>query len=207
MTTLVIASANEGKVTEFRQGLTELLGDGVPRIVSASEAGVTAFPPEDGKTYKENALVKAQFVASATGLPSLGDDSGLEVDALNGAPGLYSARYGGEMSNEERIAYLLKQLEAVPKKERGARFVCALALSTPGSEPQTFWGECKGEILFSPQGAGGFGYDPVFYSYDLERNFAESSSKAKASVSHRGRALQALTQWLQEPANDLGGEP
>jgi len=199
--TLVIASANEGKVAEFRSALANLLDDAIPEIISASEAGISSFPPEDGKTYKENAIVKAKFVTSQTGLPSLGDDSGLEVDTLNGAPGLYSARYGGELNNDERIAYLLENLKTVPKEERGARFVCALALATPGGDIHTFWGECGGEILEAPSGADGFGYDPVFYSHDLKQSFAETSREDKSHVSHRGRALQALTSWLKEPTN------
>lgn len=203
MTTLVIASANEGKVAEFRSALMDLLGDKVPEIRLASEVGITQLPPEDGKIYEENAVTKASFVAAQTGLPSLGDDSGLEVDALNGAPGLYSARYGGELSNDERIAYLLKQLEGVPQKERGARFVCALALVSPDGDTQTFWGECKGEILEVPRGTDGFGYDPVFYSYDLKHSFAQTSSKKKAHVSHRGRALRKLTEWLDQTSLPL----
>ena len=203
MKTLVIASANEGKVAEFRNALANLLGDKVPKIISAGEAGITAFPPEDGKTYEENALVKARFVAAQTSLPSLGDDSGLEVYALNGAPGLYSARYGGDLNNNERIAHLLKQLEGVPQKERGARFVCALALVSPDGDTQTFWGECKGEILEAPMGTDGFGYDPIFYSYDLKHSFAQTSSENKAHVSHRGRALHKLTEWLDQTSLPL----
>lgn len=196
MRTLVIASTNEGKVAEFRHILDNLLGSLSLTILSASEAGVLQFPPEGGATYEENAFMKAAYVAAKTGQVSLGDDSGLEVDALDGAPGLYSARYGGTLGNGERIAHLLQNLRHVSQDQRGARFVCSLVLATPKGNVKSFWGECKGEILEGPRGSGGFGYDSVFYSHDLKQSFAQTTAGAKAHVSHRGRALQAMAEWL-----------
>ncbi len=189
---LVVATGNPGKMREFRQAL----GDTGLQLRSAEEAGVTDFPPETGATYQENAMMKAAHVAVATGLPALGDDSGLEVDALDGAPGIYSARFGGELSPGERIAHLLAKLRRVPDEKRGAQFVCSLVLATPGGVAMAFDGVCRGRILQGPRGEGGFGYDPVFYSEDLEKSFAEAGVEQKRMVSHRGRALEAFRAWL-----------
>ena len=195
MSKLVLATANEGKALEFRQALasTSLT------LQSASEAGVTAFPEETGGSYEENALGKAAHVALRTRLPSLGDDSGLEVDALFGAPGLYSARFGGKVGSGERIAHLLAKLRRVPKEARGARFVCVLVLATPDGGMWTFRGESEGRLLEGPRGESGFGYDPIFYSPDLGKTFAEATPEEKRSVSHRGRALEAFRVWLSTP--------
>lgn len=190
--TLVIASQNEGKLQEFREALSPL---GFT-ILAAGEVGVHAFLPEEGHSYQENALIKAAHVAVRSSLPSLGDDSGLEVDALGGAPGLYSARFGGRLSPGERIAHLLAQLRGTPDDKRQARFVCALVLATPSGQVFTFEGWCEGRILQAPRGEHGFGYDPVFYSPELGKSFAEATREEKARVSHRGRALAALVAWL-----------
>ena len=195
MKKLVLATGNEGKVLEFRQALS---GTSLT-LLSASEAGVTTFPEETGGSYEENALGKAAHVALRTRLPGLGDDSGLEVDALSGAPGLYSARFGGRVSSGERIAHLLAKLRRAPKEARGARFVCVLVLATPDGGMWTFEGESRGELLEGPRGEGGFGYDPVFYSPDLGKTFAEATPEEKRRVSHRGRALQAFRAWLDTP--------
>lgn len=190
--TLVVATENPGKMREFRHALrdTDLI------LRSASEAGVERFPPETGTTYEENAMMKAAHVAVATGLPALGDDSGLEVDALDGAPGVYSARFGGELSPGERIAHLLAKLRRVSDAERGAQFVCSLVLATPEGAALAFDGVCRGRILQGPRGEAGFGYDPVFYSEELGKAFAEASAEEKRSVSHRGRALESFRTWL-----------
>ena len=195
MNKLVLATGNEGKVLEFRQALS---GTSLT-LLSASEAGVTDFPKETGSSYEENALGKAAHVALRTRLPSLGDDSGLEVDALDGAPGLFSARFGGKVSSGERIAHLLARLRRVPPEERGARFVCVLVLATPNGGMRTFEGECRGRLLEGPRGESGFGYDPVFYSPDLGKTFAEATPEEKRRVSHRGRALEAFRTWLSTP--------
>jgi len=193
---LVLASGNEGKVREIREALA---GRGL-RIVSAADVGVTDFPPEDGHNYDDNALLKAGHAATRSGLPALADDSGLEVDALNGAPGVHSARFGGDgLSDGERIAHLLARLRGVPATQRSARFVSVLVLATPQGAVLRFEGRCQGRILEGPRGSGGFGYDPVFWSDDLETSFGQAEPGSKRAVSHRGRALAALLAWLAEP--------
>ena len=192
---LVVATTNLAKVAEFRSALSPL-GAG---ILSAEEVCLTTFPEETGASYLENARLKAEHAALKTDLPALADDSGLEVEALNGAPGIYSARFGGPISNSERITYLLQQLRGVPRGARGARFVCGIVLATPGGEVESFHSEAEGEILFSPRGEGGFGYDPVFYSPELGRTFAEVSREEKQRVSHRGKALQQFVDWALTP--------
>ena len=175
-----------------------MLADLDVEIISAKELGVSSFPEETGSSYQENALVKANYVASETQSFALGDDSGLEVDALEGVPGLYSARFGGTLSPNERIAYLLEKLRNVPQNERGARFVCSLVLAAPSGEVNTFGGVCEGEILQEPRGESGFGYDPVFYSHDLKKGFAEATREEKRRVSHRGRAVERLLEWAKD---------
>lgn len=193
---LVLATSNAGKVEELR----EALADHPIQLLAADEAGVTDFPAEDGDSYEANALLKAGHVATETGLPALADDSGLEVDALRGAPGLHSARFGGEgLGDGERIAHLLARLRKVPDADRTARFVSVLALATPAGEVRTFEGRCEGRILQGPRGAGGFGYDPVFLSDDLGKAFGQADAAEKRAVSHRGRALAAFLRWLDEP--------
>lgn len=188
---LVLATANAGKVREVRQALAGL------EVVSAGELGIQDFPEETGGSYAANALTKASFVMQETGLPSLGDDSGLEVLALDGVPGLYSARFGNLGSDRERTDHLLERLQDVPRGARGAQFVSVLGFVTPEGEAQTFEGRCDGEILEAPRGENGFGYDPVFYSFDLKASFAEVSPAGKAQVSHRAKALEALLAWLK----------
>ena len=196
---LVLATLNEGKVREFRAALA-----GTAEVISARELGVGPFPDETGDNYAANALTKASFVTQQTGLPSLGDDSGLEVAALNGAPGLYSARFGGLETDRERTAHLLEQLAGVPEASRGAQFVCVLGFATPDGDAETFEGRCDGRITETPQGEGGHGYDPVFYSSDLGQTFGEAGSEAKAEVSHRARALQKFSSWLEKRSAELG---
>ena len=202
---LVIATSNEGKLREFRAALH----DADLELLSATDAGVESFPEETGTTYQENAMLKAAHVAVETGLPALADDSGLEVDALDGAPGVYSARFGGALSPGERIAHLLARLRKVPEADRGAGFVCSLVLATPGGAAEAFEGTCRGRILQGPRGASGFGYDPVFFSDDLGKTFAEASDAEKRTVSHRGRALASFRSWLDgaDAARILGPDP
>jgi XTP/dITP diphosphohydrolase len=147
---------------------------------------------EDGATYEENALKKARALAGFSGLPALADDSGLEVDALGGAPGIYSARYSGEDADDARNnRKLLNELAGLPEQRRGARFVCALALYGPQGE-WLFRAECPGRIGYEPRGANGFGYDPLFFYQPLGRTFGELDRETKSRVSHRGLALQKL---------------
>lgn len=192
---IVVATGNEGKLAEFRRGLARLDIE----LLSARQAGVTRFPAETGASYEENALLKAGYATLHTGLPALADDSGLEVDVLDGAPGVYSARFGGDVADGERIAYLLDKLKDVPRGARGASFMCTVVLATPGGEVKAFTGECRGEILEGPRGEDGFGYDPVFYSPELGKSFAQAGPAEKDRVSHRGRALQRFLEWALTP--------
>lgn len=189
---LVLATANEGKVAEFRRALMGIT------IFTALELGVHDFPEETGFSYTANALTKASFVTQRTGLPSLADDSGLEVRALDGAPGLFSARFGGLTSDRERTEHLLAQLHGVPEAERGAQFVCVLGFVTPDGDAETFEGRCDGRITEAARGTGGHGYDPVFYSFDLSQTFADAPPEAKARVSHRAQALEAFSAWFEK---------
>ena len=192
---LVLASGNAGKLSELR----ELLGDtGRFRLVPQSDLGV-ADVEETGLTFIENALLKARHAARATGLPALGDDSGLCVDALGGAPGLYSARYAGAHGDADRnIDKLLRALDGVPDHARSARFVCVLALLRSADDPSPIVveGRWEGRILPARRGARGFGYDPVFLDPAHGRSAAELDPSIKNAISHRGRALAALKQQL-----------
>lgn len=195
MNKLVLASGNDGKLAELRG----LLGDSGFELHAQSEFGVGDVAETAG-TFVENALLKARHAARMTGLPALGDDSGLCVDALHGAPGLYSARYGGVHGDAQRnIARLLHELRDVPEAQRNARFYCVLVLLRSGDDPQPVIaeGEWRGRILEAPGGAGGFGYDPVFFDTEQGCSAAELQPSIKNLISHRGRALAALKLKLQ----------
>jgi len=182
---LLIASANRGKVAEYRSLLEGLECD----LVSLRDVGISGDVEETGTTYAENARIKAVTFAARSGLVTLADDSGLEVDALGGEPGIYSARYAGDGATDaERVAFLLRKLEGVPAERRGARFVCVIAVSTPEGDVTFCRGECPGMIASAPRGANGFGYDPAFLLPDRGETMAELSSGEKDRVSHRGRA-------------------
>jgi XTP/dITP diphosphohydrolase len=190
----ILATGNPGKVREFAAAL----GPAGIALAAAGDLGLRAFPPETGATYEENALLKAGFAASKLGRVAVADDSGLEVDALDGAPGVWSARFGGPgLTDGERVAHLLQRLKRVPVGEREARFVSVVVVAAPDGAVATFRGTCEGSILFGPRGDDGFGYDPVFLSNDLGVSFGEASLAAKERVSHRGRALAALRAWLE----------
>jgi XTP/dITP diphosphohydrolase len=194
MKRLVLASGNAGKVAELR----ELLGDSGFELHAQSAFGV-ADVEETASTFVENALLKARHAARATGLPALGDDSGLCVDALHGAPGLYSARYGGVHGDAARnIARLLEEMRDIPAQARGARFYCVLVLLRGADDPQPLIaeGSWEGRILERPRGDRGFGYDPVFFDPDNACSAAELDPVVKNTISHRGRALAALKQRL-----------
>ena len=201
---LVLASSNQGKLAE----LHDLLGDADIDLHAQSEFGVEDAE-ETGLTFVENAILKARHASRATGLPALGDDSGLCVDALNGAPGLYSARYSGvHGDNAANIAKLLDVLRDVPEMQRSARFVCVLAMLRHADDPQPLIAEgvWEGRILFAPRGDGGFGYDPVFFDpyvfgpdvFGPRRGMgaAELEASLKNRISHRGRALAQLRETL-----------
>ncbi len=170
------------------------MGDKIT-LVTLDEAGFGDLEIiEDGDTFEANAIKKAVTVMQATGLPSISDDSGLCVDALNGAPGIYTARFAGEdATDDQNIAKLLSQLDGVDMPERTARFVCVIAVAVPGKEPVTFRGECEGKILTEKRGMGGFGYDPIFYVEEYGKAMAELAPEIKNSISHRSRALAILS--------------
>ncbi len=197
MPPLLIATTSTGKIAE----LTRLLDD-LPFAVIGLDALPQSLPvpAETSDTFAENALLKASFYAAATGLPTLADDSGLAVDALDGTPGVYSARYAGaEATDAERIAKLLTELRDVPDAARTARFQCCIALVgviEGRAERRVFAGSCEGVIAHSPRGDHGFGYDPVFVDVELQRTFAELTLEEKAIRSHRGRALRAVRDFL-----------
>ena len=177
---LVVATGNTGKLREYRELLA---GAGVELVAFDTEVD------EVGETYEENARLKAETAAERSGLPSLGDDSGVEVEALGGFPGIRSARLGP--SQEERTAELLRRLEGMPRPWN-ARFVCVLALANPGKSTQFFEGECRGEIVPQWRGEAGFGYDPVFLVPGAGKTFGEMPSDEKGQYSHRARAVRAL---------------
>ena len=190
---LVIASANPGKQREIRQ----LIGD-LGLALSALDAFPALEMPEEGDDYARNAEAKAVSVARALGLPALADDSGLEVDALDGRPGPRSARYGRPgLDDAGRVTRLLCELEGVAPERRGARFVCVAVLAIPGGEVFASRGECAGRILEAPQGSAGFGYDPVFELRDDGRSMAQLPAAEKNRISHRARALRGLRKVLR----------
>ena len=191
--TFVAATGNEGKLKEFRRILTPLGHE----VLSQREAGVHCEPEETGDTFAENARIKAEAVCEAAGKPAIADDSGICVDALEGAPGIHSARYAGEnVSDADRIAKLLGELQDVPMEKRTARFVCAICCLFPDGRAITVQGVCEGHIAFESDGTSGFGYDPVFIELSSGKTFAALSDTEKDACSHRGRALRALADAL-----------
>lgn len=188
--TLVLASGNKGKIAEIGEMLPEF------SVIGYKDAGLDFEIEETGATFYENALIKSKAVSEALGLPALADDSGLCVNALSGAPGIFSARFAGDGNDEHNIDKLLKELDGV--KDRSAKFVCSLVLYYPDGKIISAEGETNGEILFERAGKNGFGYDPIFYSADLKKSLGEASSKEKNSVSHRSRALKNLKEKLKK---------
>jgi XTP/dITP diphosphohydrolase len=184
---LVLATNNTGKVKEYRSLL-----DGIPfDLITPKELGITMTVEETGDTYRENARLKACALAAQCGLTALADDSGIEVEALHGAPGVISARYAGEnASDKERVSFLLSQLKDVPQEKRTARFYCVIAVAQPDGKVDFCDGECKGLITLKPCGANGFGYDPIFYMPEFGKTMAELPSDIKNQISHRARAAQ-----------------
>ncbi|MCM1148915.1 MAG: RdgB/HAM1 family non-canonical purine NTP pyrophosphatase [Butyricicoccus sp.] len=190
----VLASNNANKLRELRELLS---GEGI-ELVSQREAGCDFSVEENGASFEENAYLKAIAVTRAAGLPAVADDSGLMVDALGGAPGIYSARYTGshEDSDAARTAFLLEKLG--DEANRAARFACALCCTFPNGDVLRACGECPGSILTEPRGGGGFGYDPVFLPEGLDRSMAELSEAEKNAISHRGRAMRKFVEELRK---------
>ena len=193
-TSLVVATGNPGKVVEIRAilGSLRLPAEEAIALRALGPDEAVAFPAE-GLDYAANAIAKARAVAEQLGVAAVADDSGIEVDALQGAPGPLSARYGGEeLDDAGRVAKLLSALAGVASADRGARFVCVSALSTPEGEVLTARGECSGRILDAPRGEGGFGYDPVFAPEGRDESMAQLPDDEKNRISHRGRAFRKL---------------
>ena len=192
----VLASKNSHKLQELDAILAPL---GV-ELVLQSALGIDIDVEETGETFEENSRLKAQAVMQATGLPAIADDSGLEVDALNGAPGVYSARYGGSQckSDADRYRLLLRQMEQVPQARRTARFVCVITAVYPDGSSVQARGCCEGLIAFAPSGNGGFGYDPVFYVPSEGCTFSEMGAARKNAISQRANALKEFSKKLLE---------
>ena len=188
----VLATHNPGKLRE----MGEILKDFGIEVVSPKDLGITVDVEETGSTFAENAMLKAKAICKAANLPAIADDSGLCVDALNGAPGVYSARYGGEgLDDRGRYMLLLSSLRGAPT--RAAHFACAVACAFPNGDTLTAEGRCDGSIAYAPLGEGGFGYDPVFLLPGTGKTFGQLSQEEKSAVSHRGRALKDFAGKLE----------
>lgn len=192
MMKLVLASQNKKKLAEMDRILSQL---GI-QVCSEAEAGVDVDVEETGTTFEENSLLKARAVMEASGLPAIADDSGLCVDCLGGAPGVYSARYGGEgLDDNGRYRLLLENMRG--QMPRTAKFVCVITCCFPNGDVLSARGECPGTIAFAPMGEGGFGYDPVFFVPQLKKTFAQLTAEEKNAISHRGKALTEFKSKLE----------
>ena len=190
---LVLASQNPKKIREMNEILAQL---GV-EVMSQTEAGVHVDVEETGTTFEENSLLKARAVMEASGMPAIADDSGLCVDCLGGAPGVYSARYGGEgLDDTGRYKLLLENMRG--QMPRTAKFVSVITCCFPNGDVITARGECPGTIAFAPMGEGGFGYDPVFFVPQLKKTFAQLTAEEKNAISHRGKALEVFKAKLED---------
>lgn len=187
---IILATKNKGKVADFEK-LTENMNI---EVISFLDEEIN-FPDvvEDGETFKENSVKKALEIAKYTGMITVSDDSGLCVEALDGAPGIYSARYSGENATDStNIDKLLNEMKNIPQEERQAKFVSVVSIAKPDGTVQSFRGEVEGEIIFERKGTNGFGYNPVFFSYELEKTFGEATMEERVTVSHRARAFREL---------------
>ena len=197
---IIFATGNEGKMREVRMILEDLE---VP-VVSTKEAGVSADIEENGTTFEENAVIKARSVMELTGEMAMADDSGLEIDYLDGAPGIYSARFMGEdTSYDIKNAALIEKLAGVPDEKRTARFVCAIACVMPDGTTLTSRGTMEGRIAYEIRGENGFGYDPIFYLPECGCSSAEISPEQKNELSHRGKALRSMKEKLMEYQEEI----
>ncbi len=190
---LILASKNTHKAKEMQQ----ILGDSIKLITLDQTVAKDIDVLEDGTTFEENAIKKATEIMLATNLPTIADDSGLCVEALDGRPGIYTARFAGEdATDDENISKLLTELDGVPQSLRKAKFVCVIALAIPGEDAKIYRGECEGEILTQKQGENGFGYDPIFYVPQYQKSMAELPAEVKNLISHRFNALNKLKESL-----------
>ncbi len=202
--TLVLATRNQGKVREFRR-ILDAISNGAINLVGLEEFPHTTDVEETGTTFKENALLKARSVCKETGLPAIADDSGLCVDALNGGPGIFSARFAGVHGDDKaNNAKLLRDLESVPEEKRSAHFTCAAALVLPDGREHVCEEIFEGSILFAPIGDHGFGYDPLFRPHGLAISSAQMSAEEKDSISHRGKSLRAIAPHVINLLTPLG---
>ena len=188
----VLATHNPGKLKE----MSDILARFGVEVVSPGDLGITVDVEETGTTFAENAMLKAKAICAAAKLPAIADDSGLCVDALNGGPGVYSARYGGEgLDDKGRYMLLLNNMRG--QTTRAAHFTCSIACAFPNGDTLTAEGRCDGSIAFAPMGEGGFGYDPVFFVPELKKTFAQLTAEEKSAISHRGRALADFVEKLE----------
>ncbi len=194
---IVLATRNKKKIEEIRKIFTMMKT--VPQLLTVNNFSECREVEEDGETFEANAVKKAQYVAECSGMLAIADDSGLEVDVLEGSPGVFSARYAGESADDRaNLEKLLNEMKQVPDDKRNARFVCCIAMAFPRGDVKIFEGYVKGRIGIKPKGENGFGYDPVFYPEGYDKTFAEMSDTEKNVISHRGRALRYLQKYLME---------
>ena len=195
--TLLIATNNAHKVAEFRR----ILGGLDVTLLTPADAGIDLDVEETGETFEENARLKARAFCAASGLPALADDSGIEVDALGGRPGVRSARYGGDgLDDAGRVQLLLSELAGVPEERRACRYRVVLVLARPDGAEEAVGGDCEGRAAFAPIGENGFGYDPIFYVPRFGRTMAQMDPAEKDAVSHRGQAARRMAEVLRERA-------
>ena len=188
----VLATHNPGKLKE----MSDILARFGVEVVSPGDLGITVDVEETGTTFAENAMLKAKAICAAAKLPAIADDSGLCVDALNGGPGVYSARYGGEgLDDKGRYTLLLNNMRG--QTTRAAHFTCSIACAFPNGDTLTAEGRCDGSIAFAPMGEGGFGYDPVFFVPEKAKTFGQQTAEEKSTISHRGKALKSFAEKLE----------
>lgn len=188
----VLATHNPGKLKE----MSDILARFGVEVVSPGDLGITVDVEETGTTFAENAMLKAKAICAAAKLPAIADDSGLCVDALNGGPGVYSARYGGEgLDDKGRYMLLLNNMRG--QTTRAAHFTCSIACAFPNGDTLTAEGRCDGSIAFAPMGEGGFGYDPVFFVPEKAKTFGQLTAEEKSTISHRGKALKSFAEKLE----------
>lgn len=194
MKQVVIATKNKGKAKDFEA----LFGPFGYEVVTMFDVAPDVEIEETGTTFEENAILKAETLANMLGQIVIADDSGLAIDALNGEPGVYSARYAGDHDDESNMVKVLENMKDVPEEQRTARFCCALAIAGPNMVTKTVFGTCEGVIAHEKKGTNGFGYDPIFYVPALEKHMAELSAEEKGAISHRGNAIRKLALQLAE---------